>query len=116
MYIVLIGVDVFASCLLQGRLSGPPNTPTAVETHFGWVLAGQTGHEGNHSNVAITHVTTIFGTDDLLKKFWDVERSQSPEHTVLTSEEKSVTKHYQKNHYRDESGMFIVPLPKRDDA
>ena len=38
---VVLGVDVFASCLLQGQRSGPPNTPTAVETHFGWVLAGQ---------------------------------------------------------------------------
>ena len=52
----------------------------------------------------------------MLKKFWDVERAQSPEHTVLTSEEKSVTEHYPKNHYHDESGMFIVPLPKLDDA
>ena len=45
---VILGVNVFASCLLQGRRSGPPNTPTAVETHLGWVLAGQTGSEMNH--------------------------------------------------------------------
>ena len=37
---LLLGVDVFASVLRQGRRCGPPNSPTAFETEFGWVLAG----------------------------------------------------------------------------
>ena len=37
---VLLGVDIFAATLLQGRRTGPPGYPTAIETEFGWVLAG----------------------------------------------------------------------------
>ena len=39
---LLLGIDVYSDVLLNGRRSGPPNTPTAFETHFGWVLAGRT--------------------------------------------------------------------------
>ncbi len=37
---VLLGVDVFADVLRQGRRKGPPGTPVAFETEFGWVLSG----------------------------------------------------------------------------
>ena len=39
----LLGVDIFSTTLLQGRRNGPPNTPSAIETEFGWVLIGPTG-------------------------------------------------------------------------
>ena len=34
---ILLGVDLYASVILQGRRSGPPGTPIALETKFGWV-------------------------------------------------------------------------------
>ena len=36
----LLGIDIFIACLLEGRLTGPPGSPTAFETVFGWVLGG----------------------------------------------------------------------------
>ena len=39
---LLLGVDVFSEALLQGRRIGPPGSPVALETIFGWVLAGST--------------------------------------------------------------------------
>ena len=38
---ILLGVDVFTQVLLQGRQIGPPGSPVAFETVFGWVLAWQ---------------------------------------------------------------------------
>ena len=40
---ILLGVDVYANTVLQGRRTGPPNAPVAFVTKFGWVLAGKTG-------------------------------------------------------------------------
>jgi hypothetical protein len=37
---VLLGVDIFQNNLLKGRRNCPRNTPVALETTFGWMLAG----------------------------------------------------------------------------
>ena len=50
---VLLGVDVFVSVLLHSRRLGPPGSSVALETRFGWVLAG-----GVKSNQPPTHVTS----------------------------------------------------------
>ena len=34
---ILLGIDVYTDVLLQGRRSGPPGSPIAFETMFGWV-------------------------------------------------------------------------------
>jgi len=38
---ILLGVDIYTEVVLQGRRSGPPGTPVAFETKFGWILAGK---------------------------------------------------------------------------
>ena len=37
---ILLGVDTVRQILLQSRRHGPPQTPTALDTFFGWVLSG----------------------------------------------------------------------------
>ena len=39
---LLLGADIYADILLHGWQCGPPGTPTALETRFGWVLTGKT--------------------------------------------------------------------------
>ena len=105
---ILLGVDVVSNVLLQGRRFGPSDSPVAFETLFGWVLAGRTGPQ------EISHEAVVTG-DDLLRKFWEIEKSEIS-NTVLSLEEKLVLQHYKSNHYRTESGAFVVPLPKREDS
>ena len=38
---LLLGADVFTSILRDGRRTGPPGTPSAINTCFGWVLFGK---------------------------------------------------------------------------
>ena len=106
---VLLGVDVFVSVLLHGRRLGPPGSPVALETRFGWVLAG-----GVKSNQPPTHVTSnhasVLTGDDLLRKFWEIEELRTGPPT-LTLEEKSVMSHFENTHSRDGAGRFVVPLP-----
>lgn len=42
---ILLGVEVFVEIIRQGRRSGPTHTLTALNTAFGWVLAGNTNLE-----------------------------------------------------------------------
>ena len=111
---LLLGVDVFVSSLLHGRRSGALGSPTALETKFGWVLAGDT-----HGNVSlpvqhVSHHTTALAGDDMLRKFWELE--ETPSEPVFSVEEKAVVEHFKENHFRLPDGRFVVPLPKRDDV
>ena len=98
--------------LLHGRRSGPPGSPVAFQTQFGWVLAGRTSSViSSHSLIAAHHVSVTSG-DDLLRKFWEIEETPNTS-SNLSPEERSVVQHFNKTHTRSAAGRFIVPLPKK---
>ena len=103
---LLLGVDVFVEILLQGRRIGPPGSPNAFETEFGWVLAGRLDSLG--PNHVASHHTSFVAGDDLLRRFWEIENSE----VCLSSEERSVMQHFKETHYRTDARRFVVPLPK----
>lgn len=108
---ILLGVDVYANIMLQGRRTGPPDAPVAFEIKFGWVLTGKTGPTSfsNHC-VTVNHVSTISG-DELLSKFWEVE--ETPKNHSMDSysqEECLVVSHFKENHHKSKDGRFVVPL------
>ena len=115
---LLLGVDVFVDILRDGWRKGPPGSPTAFETNFGWVLGGSTGPLGISTQtnflVSIFHTTTLSG-DDALRKFWEIEESPSDQ-ACLSVEERAVIHHFDSNHKRSKEGRFIVPLPKDPSA
>ena len=67
---VLLGIDIFAATLLQGRWTGPPGYPTAIETEFGWVLAGS--NDPLNTTLVANHVSLLSG-NDFLRHFWEIE-------------------------------------------
>ena len=78
---ILLGVDTYAETLLNGRRSGPPGSPVAFETIFGWVLAGSTsnGDVSSHHSVVSYHIQhSIASGDEFLRKFWELE--EIPKH------------------------------------
>ena len=108
---LLLGVDVFVDVLLTGRRIGDLGTLTALETHFGWVLAGSV--EGSAINLQLVSChMTLPSCDDVLRRFWEIEDSPLSE-VALSPEERAVVHHFELNHYRQSSGRFVVPLPKR---
>ena len=52
---ILLGVDVFVEVMLHGRRTGPPGSPTAFETTFGWVLAGGVDPHATIARIASHH-------------------------------------------------------------
>ena len=108
---LLLGIDVFVEALLRGRRAGPPGCPVALETVFGWALAGSIDLHPPTDLVSF-HASLLTG-DDLLRSFWEVEET-IPDMPVLTAEEREVLNHFKTQHYRKPDGRFVVPLPKKD--
>lgn len=106
---------MYVEALLHGRWVGEPDAPAAFETEFGWVLAGNTRASSNQSAAQVaTHHGAHQSTDELIRRFWETEESPTGKMS-LTPEEKFVMDHFKANHSRDESGRFVVPLPKKAD-
>jgi len=57
----------------------------------------------------------VLSTDDLLQKFWETEEPHI-EHLSLSLDEQSVMTHFQRTHRWDETGCFIVLLPRKMDV
>ena len=115
---ILLGADVFVEVLSQGRRNGPTGSPTAFKTDLGWVLCGSAGFTST-STQANVHITTFHASatssDDILRKFWEIEESPSDQ-ASLSIEERAVARHFESNHSRSEEGRFIVPPPKDSNA
>ena len=111
---LLLGVDVFVDVLLHGRWNGPPGSPVAIETKFGWMLSGSTDPTTDLVNLHVTTFTsTVLGDGDyILRNFWEIE--ESPIYTLNCS------------HLRNEQLFDIlrrdivapvkVPLQRKPDA
>ncbi len=108
---MILGIDVFNEALLHGRWSGPRGTPSAFETTFGWVLAGAVSSTQSSPRV-VSHFVSVASGDDLLQKFWEVEQF-AEDRKPLSKEERMAMDHFESTRWRDESGRFVVPLPKK---
>ena len=112
---VLLGADIFSLALLHGRRFGPPGTPSAIKTIFGWVLTGAVHPNEPHSGQQGPELCYFSSTTEetLLKKFWEVE-DYNDRKVALSMDERAVVEHFERTHRRDDSGRFIVPLPKKE--
>ena len=111
---LLLRVNFFSNVLLHGRRFGPSGSPTAFETHFGWVLSGTADCEQPLSQV-VSNQAVVLSSDDLLQRFWEIKEPHVRHHS-LSLDEQSVMTHFQRMHRRDETGCFFVPLPRKSDA
>ena len=113
---LLLGVDIFISVMLNGRRFGPPGSPTALETEFGWVLAGGIGVGCSTADCMISNHVSFLTGDELLRKFWEIEDGPRHDPMMFTPEEKIVQRQFLVTHKRSEDGRFIVQLPRKPDA
>ena len=107
-------MDVFVDVLLRGQLTGPPGSPVAFETHFGWVLVGNIDACTPTNQVASYHVLCAKG-DDILHQFWEIE-DRPFSAPSLTPEERFIVQHFKMHHHLTESERCVFPLPKREKA
>ena len=110
---ILLGVRIFVEVIRHCWWIGPHNTPTALNTNFGWVLARNTGAQTDTMLVSthLTSVVTGMTGDDLLWQLWEVEE-KTVANCTLTVKEQCALEHFNSHHSHNDKGRFIVPLPK----
>ena len=80
---------MFVDDLSHGWRVGPPGSPVALETEFGWVFCGSTDSSMSTDHVNV-HVTTLHSSttcsDDILHSFWEVEEPPGKAPALLLEE------------------------------
>lgn len=111
---MLLG-QLFYVLLQAGQMfvgDGPGRYPMLQQTVLGWVVSGPVVQEGMKSETSSTAmVCTADDLDQRLAKFWEVETCYSP--SCLSKEELICERFFADTTTRDESGRFIVRLPKK---
>jgi hypothetical protein len=105
---ILLGSDIFWDLILDGKQTGPPNSPIGINSYLGWLVAGRTDLQSN--SVSINHAD--ISLDLSLQKFWEIEHL--PPTRLLTPEEEACEDHFKSTHTRDSTGRFIVKLPWKE--
>nr|XP_034184624.1 uncharacterized protein LOC117606363 [Osmia lignaria] len=108
---LLIGANEYGKIMLDGVVKGPPGTPIAQRTVFGWVLSGSCGptRGGLRSGLQVHHVEILDDLHKNLKKFWELE--ETPKGLGLTRDQLDCENHFKETHRRRIDGRYEVRLP-----
>lgn len=110
---ILIGSDLFCSLLLPSSSSQTADSPSALNTVFGYVILGNSSNiddtDSSNSNELITLFSQENSLDNTLRKFWEIEEvnfnpPQSPDDIYCE-------KLFQTTTTRNADGRYVVALP-----
>lgn len=109
---LLIGMEMYYDLLLEGFIKLGPEKPILQNTVFGWVASGKVGtNQTPEFTPKLAHVTSAESIDEQLSRFWEIESCWT--NSTHSVEETACEKHFADNIFRDQSGRFVVTLPKR---
>nr|XP_026492511.1 uncharacterized protein LOC113398129 [Vanessa tameamea]XP_026492512.1 uncharacterized protein LOC113398130 [Vanessa tameamea] len=111
---IILGVDILSEIILKGLKKHPSKGGLiAQNTQLGWILSGRI-HKTNESN-RIINLHLQLEEDQLLTKFWEIERG--PENIVkkMTRDETICEEFFEKTTKRDDEGRYIVRLPFKEE-
>jgi len=113
---MLLGADIFFTILKDGKKSGLPNSPVALNSELGWLVGGGSNILRTESPIVYS-ITSREETihidnnclDASLRRFWEIEEGPPTKH--LTSEQSSCEEHFKSTVSRNVDGRFVVQLP-----
>ncbi|XP_058836070.1 uncharacterized protein LOC131692798 [Topomyia yanbarensis] len=108
---LLIGMELYYDLLLEGFLKLGPEKPILQGTVFGWVASGKVGSSRPDSTLKLAHVTSTQSLDEQLSRFWEIESCWTT--STQSLEETACENHFAASVFRDQTGRFVVTLPKR---
>lgn len=111
---LLLGADLYGSLIQDGRIYTGPDSPTCINTIFGWSLIGKMSPTDNNiiEKKISTFFTTFANNDDLditLKQFWEIE--EVPHVISRSSEDIFCEKYFLETTKTNAEGRYIVALP-----
>ncbi|KAJ8983610.1 hypothetical protein NQ317_004248 [Molorchus minor] len=104
---MLLGAGVFPQILLGNIIPGNHNTPTALDTIFGYILMGKVDNIGDLDNSCLFVENAL---EDCVKRFWELEQIPSQ----FTTDTDQCEQHFQNTHYRTPEGRYVVALPFKE--
>lgn len=110
---MILGLDVFATILMNGVLRTNDLEIIAQETQLGWIVSGVLERKPNTSYEPVSLVATINELSDAMQIFWRME--EMPEEELLTAEEEHCLKHYNENTTKNNEGRYVVAMPFTED-
>jgi hypothetical protein len=103
---IMLGADVFYDLLLEGKKTGPRNSPIATNSKLGWLVGGLVGQQQpERIQVFSTHIDLHAD----MQKFWELE--SVPSRPAYSLEEKACEEHFRSTHTRDSTGRYVVRVP-----
>jgi hypothetical protein len=110
---ILLGADVFFEVLRRDKRTRPGNYPVLQNTDLGWTVSGKIPLAAPEELPRkIVFISNNYSLDQQLQRFREIE--ELPNKT-WTAEEILCEEHFKKRTTRDESGRYIVRLPRRED-
>ncbi|XP_062539142.1 uncharacterized protein LOC134207435 [Armigeres subalbatus] len=107
---LLLGMELYYDLLLDGFSKLGPEMPVLQNTVFGWVASGKIGSGQIDSALKLAHVCSNQSLDELISRFWEIESCWS--NSTQSIEEVACEDHFKANTFRDDTGRFVVALPK----
>ncbi|XP_055588728.1 uncharacterized protein LOC129741053 [Uranotaenia lowii] len=109
---VIIGAEFYMDLLSDGRMKPLENGPTLQNTVFGWIVSGRLPNNQNTVSQSEVYVCSVGDIQDQLTRFWELETCHV--RSVQSIEESACEEIFKNTTVRDESGRFVVTLPKKE--
>lgn len=109
---MILGVDVYAKLILEGLIKAHDKSYIVQETEIGWIVSGPIKKQSTTS--ALCMVANVNDIDMNLQRFWELEEINGENSS--TSDESKFMEYFNTTVRRDDSGVYVVSLPFRDDA
>ncbi|XP_039452215.1 uncharacterized protein LOC120431129 [Culex pipiens pallens] len=104
---VIIGAEFYMDLLTDERVKPAADGPTLHNTVFGWIISGRLPGCVPES----TSLVSVAAIDELLTRFWELETCRTK--STHSIEESTCEQLFEETTVRDETGRFVVTLPKK---
>ncbi|XP_038106576.1 uncharacterized protein LOC119766213 [Culex quinquefasciatus] len=104
---VIIGAEFYMDLLTDERVKPAADGPTLHNTVFGWIISGRLPGNVPES----TSLVSVAAIDELLTRFWELETCRTK--STHSIEESTCEQLFEETTVRDETGRFVVTLPKK---
>ncbi|XP_038106475.1 uncharacterized protein LOC119766147 [Culex quinquefasciatus] len=104
---VIIGAEFYMDLLTDERVKPAADGPTLHNTVFGWIISGRLPGSVPES----TSLVSVAAIDELLTRFWELETCRTK--STHSIEESTCEQLFEETTVRDETGRFVVTLPKK---
>ncbi|XP_058828570.1 uncharacterized protein LOC131688381 [Topomyia yanbarensis] len=109
---MIIGAEYYLDLLLDGKRKLWKQGPTLQNTVFGWIVSGRLTDSTSALSTAAVYLCSTTALQDQVTKFWELESCQVK--STYSIEETRCEEIFEQTTTRDDTGRFVVTLPKKD--